>query len=374
MNEKQCPLCGEPLDDGQGVFCLKCDESAKKRNSLNLLFEEDLSQLSNDEVEMEKEPNSDLLEEGVADHVEIPKPKKRLGLILSILFIVILLSGAGIALFILDKNKKEEQKLELSFWFACIEENTPQSYSRYLQTYPMGQFNAEAQAKITGLRQKEADDWSLLQKAGNLQDYYAFVEKYPKTPFRNKIKHIMDSLSWIVAEKQNTSESYLVYIENSKLGTISGYYASIAQGRYDYLKFVTKVESEELETVKGAISDYFKYLSTKNYAKLSEVLSVTVTNFYGEKNRSSEKILKTLKADINRNQINSLSYTPNFKDITILRDSSGVYFTDMVIDKKITYEKKRKKKPESITELLHIELMGDLKIKSIFVSPLQDKN
>lgn len=371
MNERQCPLCGQPLTD-DGVFCSQCDESAKQRSGLDLLSEvEEVDHVHEEEL-VEESLEEDVEKEEAAQPESI-QPKSKTKLIIISLFIVILLSAVGVAWFMFDKEKRAQHQVELSFWFSSIEKNTPEAYSKYLYAYPSGQFSVEAQAKIAELRQKEADDWAQLQKSDSLQDYYLFIDKYPDTPFRNKIRHTMDSLSWIVAERKNTSESYLAYIENYKLGTISGYYASVAQKRYDYLKHVKTVEGEELDAVKATIQSYFLYLSELKYNKLSEVLPATLNNFYGEKNRTSDKILRALKNDISRNQIKALTYSPDFSDMKVLRDSAGIYLTELSVEKNVVYEKKKKKGPESIKEFLRIELSDDLKIRSVFQSPVETK-
>jgi len=373
MDKKQCPLCGGQMDDNDELFCSRCNENAKQRDTLDLLTEEDSNLEPNDDSPVPVTPATEKQEEkNQPPHDKKNKKKKKTIFFISALAVSLFLAGIVI-FFIFDKKRKEANNIELTFWFSSIEENTPQSYSKYLQAYPNGQFSSDAQLKIAELRRIETEDWIRLKKSDNLQSYYSFIDKYPATPFKNEIKHIMDSLSWIMAERDNTAESYLVYIENYNLGNISGYYASIAEKRREYLKHTKRVEGEELAAVKEAITNYFHYLSAQSYSKLTDVFPATVSNFYGEKNHSSAKIIKTIQADAQKNSIKSLSYTPDFEVFAVSRDSLSVYFTDLNVEKHIVYEKKKKKVPETIKERLRIELTPELYIKSVFMSPAQNK-
>lgn len=371
MDKKICPLCGNLMDEQDDtLFCPQCNDSAKKRDEI-VFFEEDEVNPGLTPCEDEEETEEDVIEDIEEDPNEIEgkkKPNKKLFFILSVL--VVLIIATIIFLFIYDKKEKERATIEMALWFSCIEENTPQSYSKYLFEYPKGKFSVEAQQKITELRNLETQDWDNLRKSVNLEDYFSFINKYPNTPYKNAIRHIMDSLSWVVAERGDTQDSYLVYLENYRLGNIAGYYSAVAQKRYDYLKTIKKVEGEELLKVKDGISHYFKALSNQDYDKLSGILTSTVNNFYGERNFSSSKIIKAIQSDISRNSIKTLVYTPVLENIVVQKDSTGLYFTDIKVEKKIISTKK--KTPESINELLRIELTPGIYVRSIFLSPLKE--
>lgn len=371
MDKKICPLCGNLMDEQDDtLFCSQCNDSAKKRDEI-VFFEDDeivADSIFHEEGEAEGDV-SDVEEssDGVEDR---KKPNKKLFFILSILVISIVASV--VFFFMHDKKEKERDNIEMTFWFSCIEENTPQSYSKYLFEYPKGKFSIEAQQKITELRNIETRDWNNLKESVNLEDYFSFINKYPDTPYKNVIRHVMDSLSWVAAEREDTSDAYLVYLENYRLGNITGYYSAVAQKRYDYLKTIRKVEGEELLKVKDGINHYFKALSNQDYDKLSSILTTTVNNFYGERNFSSSKIIKAIQADISRNSIKTLVYTPLLESIVVQKDSTGLYFTDVKVEKKIISTNK-KKTPEVINELLRIELTPEIYVRSIFLSPLKEQ-
>lgn len=369
MSDKQCPLCGKPVNDDES-FCSDCSESAKKRVSLDIFEDEEpvvTIKTVSTEIKSEDsvEPEEDITERRVQELPNEPKKtnKKRIFLLLSLL---VLFVAICIGLLLLNKRYRESRDAELAFWYSCIEQNTPLAYSKYLLVYPEGDFQKEAQRKITELRQTEKDNWLQVKKSSDVNDYYSFLNKYPDTPFKNEVKYLMDSLSWGIAQKENTAESYQTYIENCNLGNISGYYSSMAKERYDYLKNIKIVEGEELDNVKNAISAYFKALSGQKFSNLSKIYAPVISDFYGEKNHTSTVIIKSMQADIKKNSIKSLTYTPDFDSFSVLQDSTGLYFTDLKVEKKFSY--KTNKTTEVINENLRIELTPQFEIKGMFIN------
>jgi len=172
----------------------------------------------------------------------------------------------------------------------------------------------------------------------------------------------MDSLSWNVAQKENTAEAYLVYIQNSDLKNISGFYREIAQSKYDYLSKVKKVDSDEFNEIKDIVNTFFKTLSSHQFKKLTDLFSTpNVNNFYGARNRSTAMIIKSIEADMDRNKIKSLEYEPRFESVKIVKDGDGIYIVELTVNKKIAY--KTNKTSDNISEKLHIELTPQKKVR-----------
>lgn len=367
MSDNNCPFCGTPLEDGQTI-CPQCSETARQRTSLDLQYEEvDDKSSSIDHID------SDGKEEGIIDeakNIERAKNTSNKKLLLYFSFATILFIAAGSFVFIQHKKEKEAEHAELKVWFSCIEKNTPGAYSEYLYLYPTGKFHEEAQLKIAELRRIEFESWEKLKNSTDIFEYTSFLNQYPETPFKNDIKHRMDSLSWIIAQKENTADSYLNYVENAKLGNITGYYSAIANEKYDYLKSIRTIEGTELDSIKTFIKEYFEDLSKQNFKKLKNSFTPTLTNFYGETNHSSATIIKTIQNDIKKNRVKSIIYAPELKDIVVIQDSAKLYSTEVKVLKKISFNTK-KKKNETNNEVLNLVITPELKVRSMYIKEVK---
>ncbi len=372
MSDNKCPLCGSPLEDGHSV-CHNCDEEAKNRSAINFSFQEEqpAEEEKIDKQDTSLEENTLEQEESeVEENIRRKHKTSNKKVILYFSFAAILFITAGVFLFVQHKNKQHAENTELSFWFSCIEKNTPSAYSEYLYLYPTGKFHEDAQLKIAELRKKEYSDWEKLKNSTDLFEYSSFLNNYPETPFKNDIKHRMDSLSWLVAQREDSPESYSNYIENARLGSITGYYTGIAQERYDYLKSIRVIEGMELDSLKNAVTEYFGILSKSDFKKLSEKFTPLISNFYGEKNHSSQSIIKTIQNDMKKNGVNDITYVPDLKNISVIQDTTGLYSTEIKVTKKIAY-KSKKKKNETSNELLNMELTSDFKVRSMYIRDIK---
>jgi len=367
MADKQCPLCGNLMDGDESV-CPECNRSAHDRDSIHFLAEENIG--DDPESSDEEVVNSDKSEENkqITSSYSVDKqlqegkkkPKKKLFLFLFTILILCLALGGSI--FWLHKEQKEKDDAELRFWYLCIEKNTPQVYSNYLEVYPKGKFVQDAQEKIGELRNAEYNEWEKLKKSSDLNDYYTFLSAYPQTPFKGQIQTIMDSLSWRIASKENTADSYLAYIQNADLNNITGYYKDVARTKYDYLSKIKKLEGEALDSVKQTLTVYFNALSDSQFKKIPDLFrSPDVKSFYGAKNLSPAMIVKSIQNDISKDKIKKQTYEPDFSSIKVLRDGNGICFIELKVTKKFTY--KTKKKPDSASEKLYIELTPENKIR-----------
>lgn len=369
MPEKYCPLCGKPISEEE-TFCKDCCENASKRSFLDILsdntttFREEEENLPPPETEINQAENP---QEEEAEK-KSAKPINRKYITLAVAVVALFLVGGSVFYFI-NKQEREKKQVELNYWFSCIEKNTPNGYSEYLISYPNGYFREEAQNKITELRDAEYKRWEKVKKSSDLNDYYLFIRDYPDTPFKNEISRTMDSLSWIIAEKNNTKEAYLAYIESSQLGNISGYYRTIAQERYDYLKNTKEVEGEELKALKTTVSNLFQTLSKQQYSVLPDLFNTVIYNFYGEKSLPAATIIKSIQNDAKNNKIISLKYTPNFNTFTALRNPDSIYLINIVVDKEVK-TKAKKTNTQTSKEKLRIELNSKMKMQSMYI---QDK-
>lgn len=373
--DKQCPLCGKSIEEHE-IFCSDCNDNAEKRASLDFFSEEENNTNNLEDDNTEKQINNTLSNNSeITDSTDnIPplkkgKKTKKVLVVFSILLLILATLGIGIIFFTNEQAKERNE--ELSFWYKCIEENTPLAYSNYLSTYPDGEFSKQARKKITELREDETNERETLRNTTDLDAYYSFLNKYPDSPFRKEVLQIMDSLSWEKAQQENTTESYLAYVNNSKLDNIAGEFIAIAESRYRYLTSLKNIEAEELGKVKKIIEDYFEILSDQEYERFPEFLNPVIRNFYGQKSIQLEVLIKSIQTDMEKNAVKYLTYTPDFTTFSATQDSTGTYLVHLPVEKNFIY-KVKDKKPEKTKEKLRIELTPEMKVFSMFIN--EDKN
>lgn len=364
-DSKKCPLCGGNTTD-EDVFCRDCQEIAQNSYSEEFLIQEnaaDIQQQEQEEIisiqeEVEEEPESS------DEHIPLVRKDNKRGKVFFIAgFILMLFVGSiGVYYYLQDKNAKE---IEVKYWNQCIDENTPQGYSKYLEQYPDGRFSHEAHTKIVELRDKEQKEWEGLRKTNDVDALFSFLTDHPDTPYKHEISKVVDSLSWLKTVGENTADSYLAYLENIKIGRLIGEYKEKAQERYDYLSQLKPVEGEELTQVKKRVNDFFKSLSKRDEKDLAKTMVTTLAKFYDTQNQSSKNIIESAKSEFKKNKIRSISYTPVTDSMEAIVDNKGIYFLTLPVKEEKTYAD-RKKKKEVSEYVLNIEMDNNKRLQTVY--------
>lgn len=366
MSDKNCPFCGSPVEDDHDV-CPNCRDSAEKRRSD--FFSEQVS-FSNDSegdsIEDKPQPEEESID--IRTDQEPEKPKKKISKTMIFYFslcAVVLVLGLGTTFWVrhYQETKKET---EITFWNECVKINTPLEYSKYLVRFPTGLYVDEARKRITEFRENERNEWESLKKGKDLNKFYSFVSQYPESPYIQEARNIMDSLSWTDAQKVNTSEAYLAYIENSNLGNISGLYLSQAQNKYNYLSTLVTLQGEQLDSIKIIVTDFFKALTDEKIKDLTSLSANEIKPYFKQESASPQVIINQRQKEVKENKIKELEYVPNVDKIKVIQDSTKVYFGDLSLNINTKYNnKKLKDKTETIPLL--IELNKEKKIQSISI-------
>ena len=364
-NDNRCPLCGKSTNEGE-TFCGDCQEIAQNAYPEELLYNKDDSESMF--IEEEKAEDTSYNEKPIENSVEenlkrvsLSKSNKKLFVFVAIGLVFMLLLGIG-GLFV--KNKDEEAT-ESRYWNKCIEENTPLSYSKYLVHYPEGRYSNEAQNKIMQLREQERNEWESLRKSGNVDALFSFLADHPQTPYERRIKHVVDSLSWLQAIEQNTPDAYQAYLDNVKIGRYAGEYEDVAKQKYEYLSQLKVIEGDELKNVEKVLSDFFKALSSVNNKDIQKSSASVLLKFFDMQNQPNIVIADSIKADLKLKKIKSVSYKLPSDFPEVIKDNKGVYFTSLLIKTETTFTD-RKKKKEISEHAFNIELNGEKQIRAVY--------
>lgn len=107
------------------------------------------------------------------------------------------------------------RSIEDNMWLKASKSNDVKGYREYLKEFPSGQFKFDAQHWVDN---REEELWRRITKAANIKDYEADVFEYsrdfPSGKYIKLIKEIALDPQWSYAQKRNTKEDLLAYMQN----------------------------------------------------------------------------------------------------------------------------------------------------------------
>jgi len=329
--------------------------------------------LDEEEDNTEEKP----IDEDIADSENIitekeVEPKRKRKLSKGILFVIagailIVIIGSISSIKILENQRSAEN--EERFWTLTVEENTPLAYAKYLVTFQEGKYMDEANKRLRQLREEEALAWENLKNSTDINDFYSYLSSNPNTPHINRIKFMMDSLSWIATIKDNTADSYKAYIENADLNNITGNYIHLAKERYDYLSQIVLLEGNELDSIKNYVSDIFTTFSSNDTSAIMKIMAPRIVFF--DQDTTKSEIIANLEKLYKENKIDSIGYHPQKESLIARKDNAGLLFIDLVVRKETIYDmkikigKKTENKREFSLDTLRLRLNSEKQILAI---------
>lgn len=364
-NDK-CPLCGKTVIKGDSL-CEDCRNHIDNQYTTNLLddISTDKSVADVNSHDIKETPDaletSDLKEE--EEIVFRPKSRKKRSksLIITILVgLTIITFGTFYGINTYQKNIAIEK--EQAFWDSCVVVNTPLAYAKYLVDYREGIYTSEAHNRIRDLRIKEDNAWLKVKTSSDINEYYNYLTENPTSPYIGAARIKMDSLSWIKVSKDGTSEAYLSYINNVKLGHFSGIYIDLAQDEYDYLSQIKTLEGASLDSIKNQLIDLYLALSTQDKKAIEQSFASQV-NFYSDTIANSA-IADQISKDIKTRKLKKVNLKVSPTSISATRDGKGYIFAKLVVNKE---EVNRANKKQHSTDSIKIEMNKDKKITAITV-------
>lgn len=354
---KTCPLCGKTIKDSE-EFCEECYDHMEHQYTTDFLEE---SQVESDDVANE-EPSGTVHDGAEGAEIEkgaeqsLPEPKKKKGLSKAVIFVLIgcvALVAVGVIGSVKVMQQRQSEENEVMFWNNCVDENTPLSYSKYLVTYQNGKFADEANERIRAIRQTEIDTWEKLKRSSDINAFYTYISENPKTPYMTQIRNIMDSLSWLSTSKDDTADTYKAYLENVKLGNISGQHVDEAKERYQYLSTISVVEGAALSSLKLDINDFYKKLAQNNQKDLLKEFAPSV--FYYTAQMPSTQVVARITKERKDNKVKKITYTLVEESVYAKKDNKGTFFIELTVKSETSFNI-RKKKDENQTSNLVMEL------------------
>lgn len=376
--KKQCPLCGKNVNEDDDL-CEECRNHVDNQYKTDFLEIEDAEKSDDADKDLETKVEGEIekiLEETVpvtseSEETESPKKKKK-GMSKGVIFVLIgclVLIAVGAIGSLKAIQNRESIENEDSFWMACVEENTPVAYAKYLVAFRDGRYIEEANNRIREFREGEARAWEKLRKSSDINDFYAYMAENPKTPHTSQIRFLMDSLSWLATTKDDTEEAYKAYLENVELGNISGEYIDKAKERHKYLSEIVVLEGVALDSLKTQVGIIAEGMSQMNADELVKVFAPQISYF--GKDTINTKLGESIAKERKDKKIKKISFTPKKETIKVKKDNKGTYFVELTLNKETVYNIKVKKgkktedKRENTTEKWAMQLNEDYQIQRI---------
>lgn len=362
----ECPLCGKPIHTDDKL-CEECRNHVDNQYTTDFLDKNNSSNLPKDDSddvhpETLAEASAVLPEEESKDQRNEPLPKKRrvsktLAFILVGCICLVIIGVIG-SLKLLEQRQSFEN--EQKFWDSCVVVNTPLAYAKYLVTYQTGKYVDEAHERIRQLRMDEEKAWAKLKNSIDINDFYNYLSENPNTPYIKSARQRMDSLSWNTASDIGTADAYLSYIENVKLGNVTGSYLDTAQEKYDYLSQMKTLEGAALDSVRNQVVALYLAFSVFDNDVLENILTSEV-NFYSDTLKNKE-VVDYLKKDLKTKKLKKINYQANKSSLTAIKDNKGITFVELEINKEETSVANKK---VYLVETTQLELNNDNKVQSI---------
>lgn len=380
----KCPLCGKSKTE-ESLFCSDCagklnsEYEVRVPNTENSQNEKQNSEAESKTTQSDAEKDraqpttatydkkawkkrrEDERTDSSKSYYEIEKEKKSNRFLTVTLLVVVAAIVLGVSYYIYKEQVKSDN-LERSHWEVAQRQNSVDSYLTYIDNFPEGDFVDEAYEKMMVLKNKETDAWKNLMTSENREEFTSFLERYPDSPFKRKVKNRLDSLSWQSSLKENTAQSYADYIASSATKEITGDYIGEAQRRLDMLQQSSTIDDEEVEKIQGVISGFFGALSNNATEELNNYLAPLIVRFHRTTNVPSNKMIGQLLLLLAKADVASLQYDPDIAHLKYELIAGARYSVNVPAQKIV------KQNDGTINQIqgyiIHIKLNADYKIYS----------
>ena len=204
--------------------------------------------------------------------------------ILIIACTAIVLGTAG-TLYYLNQQKDSEV---LAYGLLENNENI-EDYEAYLQKYPNGTYAKEVRDRLKALKTMYAD-WQNVANSAYASDFERFKQNYPQSQLVKQCDLKIDSLDWVTAKKLNTPEAVADYLQKHPDGRYASE-AGIAQS--DLAN--TLVSDSERAMINETFTGFYQAFGNNDEASLTTYITPTMTQFLSKKNATKADVLNIIQ-------------------------------------------------------------------------------
>lgn len=246
--------------------------------------------------------------------------KKTLYIIIAVL--VVLLIGGG-AWFVCANNAASQEEMA----YQILENNdNPQDYQDFLEKYPNSEHADEVRQRLTKLEEMLAK-WNTIALSDNINDFINFKNTYNDIQYGRLCDIKIDSLDFIIAQKQGTPEAYQHYLDSHPDGRYASE-ASIAQGTLRD----QEVDEQDRQQISSIVTEFFNGFASLDDNRICSNIASTMDKFLKHSNVNKSNVLSTIHAMFNEH-IQSCQFNVN-RDFQIKRNGAS-YVATFTVDQHI---------------------------------------
>ena len=246
--------------------------------------------------------------------------KKALYIIIAVL--VVLLIGGG-AWFVCANNAASQEEMA----YQILENNdNPQDYQDFLEKYPNSEHADEVRQRLTKLEEMLAK-WNTIALSDNINDFINFKNTYNDIQYGRLCDIKIDSLDFIIAQKQGTPEAYQHYLDSHPDGRYASE-ASIAQGTLRD----QEVDEQDRQQICSVVTEFFNGFASLDDNRICSNIASTMDKFLKHSNVNKSNVLSTIHTMFNEH-IQSCQFNVN-RDFQIKRNGTS-YVATFTVDQHI---------------------------------------
>lgn len=339
---KTCPSCGIDIagkiincpDCGEVIFkewaeCPNChcviNGGAVGVNSPNTLPGADTAGVTD-------QAQTGLVPVPAPEEQPAPKPRRKGGAALTALIVAFVIALIVVFLgFYFYKN--QEQQNELRAYRNAMQSDHPTVLQSFLDLYQDAprEHRDSVEALLTELKKIDTD-WTSARVTCTKADLEKYMKLHPQSIHNTEALLLIDSLDWIDAQRADTPEAYMTYMDAHHDGT----YYDEAHAAYEHLD-AQKVKIEDKLLVSQLFTTFFRCLGDEDEATLLSTLAPVLDSFLHREQATKSDVLQYMHR-IHEEDITQITFTPN-NDWKIEKREAGeglwAYTVDFTVDQKI---------------------------------------
>ncbi len=212
------------------------------------------------------------------------KDRTTLWVVLAVVFVVALVIG-GVSFWYVTSNKHASEQTA----YEVLENNdNPEDYKDFLEKYPQSQYADEVKDRLAKLEEMIAK-WNSIALSDNVNDFTAFKDAYDNERYGKLCDIKIDSLDFVSAQKQGTSDAFQHYLDLHPDGRYASE-ASIAQGNLRD----QQVTDEESTQIASLLNDFYKGFAERDESRICNNIASTMTTFLHRKNATKADVLSII--------------------------------------------------------------------------------
>lgn len=200
-----CPTCGVRIL-GNITYCPECGATVLRSDTNCYACH---AQLNPDVVSSEENESQVETNEPVA---QPSRDWKKIGIVSSIIALLVIASGlAGYFFVRYQIHKSDLQHMEI-LYTRVMTVHDPELCKNFLDRYPDSPYREKVEEYLLSLQNEEAQ-WQIIHASPSIAAIDTFMTKYPMTAYADQCAHLRDSIVWHNVTAQDTEAAYQQFVQ-----------------------------------------------------------------------------------------------------------------------------------------------------------------